>query len=103
MSTRATIELTNTEKYQGITFHQEVIVESRYAFVVNRLFTSLSQLTNRGSIIEVISIDYAPGNRIPTVNILLPPEIPTNRTSNLFNCIQQQLLYAAKGRLYSKL
>lgn len=94
MSAAYALEHRLTQCCPNVVFYAPLSVDTQFVFILNRLLATLSTLAGDG-LVEVLHIDICAVTRIPTVQLMLPPQVSNAMVAPLFDETQILLQRAA--------
>lgn len=95
MSAAHALENRITNHYPNVVFYAPLTVDSPFAFILNRLLSTLSTMAEDG-LVEVLHIDVCSVTGIPTLQLMLPTWISNAMVDPFFD-ETQILLHRAAG------
>ena len=98
MSAAQALENRIRNRCNNVVFYVPLIIEPRFAFIINRLLSTLSTIAE-GDMVEVLYIDTCSITGIPTVQLMLPPSVSNAMVDSLFD--ETQILLHRAARLDS--
>ncbi len=79
----------------NVFFYTPLEVDDVFVFVLHRLFRTLSEMVGDG-IVEVLHVAVCPKTHIPTIQLMLPPQLNEKDFGALFDDTQRLLHQAAQ-------
>lgn len=78
----------------NVFFYTPLLVDDKFVFIMNRLLRTLSGMVEDGEV-EVLHVEICPETHIPTVQLMLPPQLNEKDFGALFDDTQRLLHQAA--------
>lgn len=79
----------------NVLFYTPLQVDDVFVFVLHRLFRTLSEMVGDG-IVEVLHVAVCPKTHIPTIQLMLPPQLNEKDFGALFDETQRLFQKAAE-------
>lgn len=82
------------EHSPNVLIYTPLLVDDKFVFIMNRLLRTLSGMVEGGEV-EVLHVEICPETHIPTVQLMLPPQLNEKDFGALFDDTQKLLHRAA--------